>query len=142
MADNKEELSFEDRVILATATFITEEFSEEDADLEKYMSETVDRLKNDIEKGTNLAVATGIVDEPEGALNTFIDIKNKSVIQVISPYDYDGEDVILTLFQAKTELELLEKIQNITFEYLAFADEEEVQEKLDAREFQSKGLAR
>ncbi|WP_270997223.1 hypothetical protein [Listeria seeligeri] len=142
MADNKEELSFEDRVILATATFITEEFSEEDADLEKYMFETVEKLKNDIENGRNLAVATGIVDEPEGELNTFIDIKNKSVIQVISPYDYDGEDVILTLFQAETELELLEEIQNFTFGYLAFADEEEVQEKLDAREFQSKGLAR
>ncbi|WP_270996124.1 hypothetical protein [Listeria seeligeri] len=142
MADNKEELSFEDRVILAAATFITEEFSEEDDDLEKYMSEAVDEFKNDIENGRNLAVATGIVDEPEGALDTFIDIKNKSVIQVISPYDYDGEDVILTLFQAETELELLEEIQNFTFGYLAFADEEEVQAKLDAREVQSKGFAR
>ncbi|WP_221770820.1 hypothetical protein [Listeria seeligeri] len=133
MINNKEELNFTDRVIIAAATFTTEEFAEKDDDLEEFMCKEVANFKKAIEKGENLAIATGIVDEPEGVLDTFIDIKNKSVIQVISLFEYK-DDITLTLFQAETEAELLREIQYFTFEQLAMADEYEVKEKLDARE--------
>ncbi|WP_271006948.1 hypothetical protein [Listeria seeligeri] len=133
MINNKEELNFTDRVIIAAATFTTEEFAEKDDDLEEFMSKEVANFKKAIEKGENLAIATGIVDEPEGVLDTYIDIKNKSIIQVISLFDYE-EDITLTLFQADTEAELLREIQYFTFEQLAMADEYELKEKLDAKE--------
>ncbi|EGY4491829.1 hypothetical protein [Listeria marthii] len=140
----KEDLNFEDKVILAAADYMTREFSEEDDDLEEYRISMVDLAKDYVKKGENIPIATGYVDEPYCHLDAFIDIKNKSIFQEITPFDdnVDDESIILTLFQGETEEALLSEINKIFFEAMAMADEDKVQELLDERNAKSKGFSR
>ncbi|HAO5781429.1 hypothetical protein [Listeria monocytogenes] len=137
----KEDLSFEDKVILATAGYMTRAFSEEDDDLEEYRCFMVEDVKDYVKKGENIPIATGFVDEPYCSLDTYIDIKNKSIFQVISPFD-DNECIYLTLFEGETEEAFLSEINCISFEAVAQADEDIVQELLDERNAKSKGFTR
>ncbi|EIR0258910.1 hypothetical protein K0K27_002917, partial [Listeria monocytogenes] len=127
--NEKEDLKFEDKVILAAADYMTREFSEEDDDLEEYRISMVELTKDYVKKGENIPIATGYVDEPYCHLDAFIDIKNKSIFQEITPFDdnVDDESIILTLFQGETEEALLSEISKIFFEAMAMADEDRVQ---------------
>ncbi|ECB9807523.1 hypothetical protein FL877_15105 [Listeria monocytogenes] len=142
--NEKEDLKFEDKVILAAADYMTREFSEEDDDLEEYRISMVELTKDYVKKGENIPIATGYVDEPYCHLDAFIDIKNKSIFQEITPFDdnVDDESIILTLFQGETEEALLSEINKIFFEAMAMADEDKVQELLDERNAKSKGFTR
>ncbi|EAD0722603.1 hypothetical protein FZ048_14845 [Listeria monocytogenes] len=142
--NEKEDLKFEDKVILAAADYMTREFSEEDDDLEEYRISMVELTKDYVKKGENIPIATGYVDEPYCHLDAFIDIKNKSIFQEITPFDdnVDDESIILTLFQGETEEALLSEISKIFFEAMAMADEDRVQELLDERNAKSKGFTR
>ncbi|EHU5358808.1 hypothetical protein KZA78_001317 [Listeria monocytogenes] len=142
--NEKEDLKFEDKVILAAADYMTREFSEEDDDLEEYRISMVELTKDYVKKGENIPIATGYVDEPYCHLDAFIDIKNKSIFQEITPFDdnLDDESIILTLFQGETEEALLSEISKIFFEAMAMADEDRVQELLDERNAKSKGFTR
>ncbi|EJF6553402.1 hypothetical protein M8078_002456 [Listeria monocytogenes] len=142
--NEKEDLKFEDKVILAAADYMTREFSEEDDDLEEYRISMVELTKDYVKKGENIPIATGYVDEPYCHLDAFIDIKNKSIFQEITPFDdnVDDESIILTLFQGETEEALLLEISKIFFEAMAMADEDRVQELLDERNAKSKGFTR
>ncbi|ENL2790247.1 hypothetical protein AB4033_002983 [Listeria monocytogenes] len=142
--NEKEDLKFEDKVILAAADYMTREFSEEDDDLEEHRISMVELTKDYVKKGENIPIATGYVDEPYCHLDAFIDIKNKSIFQEITPFDdnVDDESIILTLFQGETEEELLSEINKIFFEAMAMADEDKVQELLDERNAKSKGFTR
>ncbi|EAW7085571.1 hypothetical protein FIV71_14330 [Listeria monocytogenes] len=142
--NEKEDLKFEDKVILAAADYMTREFSEEDDDLEEHRISMVELTKDYVKKGENIPIATGYVDEPYCHLDAFIDIKNKSIFQEITPFDdnVDDESIILTLFQGETEEALLSEINKIFFEAMAMADEDKVQELLDERNAKSKGFTR
>ncbi|EAC3131967.1 hypothetical protein AAU23_14860 [Listeria monocytogenes] len=142
--NEKEDLKFEDKVILAAADYMTREFSEEDDDLEEHRISMVELTKDYVKKGENIPIATGYVDEPYCHLDAFIDIKNKSIFQEITPFDdnVDDESIILTLFQGETEEALLSEISKIFFEAMAMADEDRVQELLDERNAKSKGFTR
>ncbi|EAC2786862.1 hypothetical protein FYN86_12720 [Listeria monocytogenes] len=142
--NEKGDLKFEDKVILAAADYMTREFSEEDDDLEEYRISMVELTKDYVKKGENIPIATGYVDEPYCHLDAFIDIKNKSIFQEITPFDdnVDDESIILTLFQGETEEALLSEISKIFFEAMAMADEDRVQELLDERNAKSKGFTR
>ncbi|MBC2288817.1 hypothetical protein [Listeria farberi] len=147
VTNEKEVLSFEDKVILTAADYMTREFSEEDndlEDLEEYRVSMVELTKDYVKKGENILIATGYVDEPYCHLDAFIDIKNKSIFQEITPFDdnVDDESIILTLFQGETEEALLSEINKIFFEAMAMADEDKVQELLDERNAKSKGFTR
>ncbi|EAD9020824.1 hypothetical protein CEH09_13555 [Listeria monocytogenes] len=142
--NEKEDLKFEDKVILAAADYMTREFSEEDDDLEEHRISMVELTKDYVKKGENIPIATGYVDVPYCHLDAFIDIKNKSIFQEITPFDdnVDDESIILTLFQGETEEALLSEINKIFFEAMAMADEDKVQELLDERNAKSKGFTR
>ncbi|EAD9617487.1 hypothetical protein LSA88_002835 [Listeria monocytogenes] len=141
MTNKKEELSFEDRVILATADYMTREFSEADDDLEEYMDNMVIDAKDYVDNGENIPIATGYVDEPYCELKAYIDIKNKSIFQVIDPFG-DDECINLTVYEAETEEDLLSFISDISFEEVAQADGDLVQEILDEKNAKSKGFTR
>ncbi|EAE9672018.1 hypothetical protein MGO98_002998 [Listeria monocytogenes] len=144
MTNKKEELSFEDRVILAAADYMTREFSEEDDDLEEYMGSMVALTKDYVEKGRNIPIATGYVDDPYCHLDAFIDIKNKSIFQEITPFDdnEDGECIYLTLYEEETEEDLLSIINSLGFEEVAQAEDGLVQEILDEKKAKNKGFSR
>ncbi|MDT0067315.1 hypothetical protein QJV38_14045 [Listeria cossartiae subsp. cayugensis] len=141
MTNKKEELSFEDRVILAAAEYMTREFSEEDDDLEEYMDSMVAHTKDYVEKGENIPIATGYVDEPYCELDAYIDVKNKSIFQVIDPFG-DDECINLTFYEAETEEDFISFISDITLEEVAQADGDLVQEILDEKNAKNKGFSR
>lgn len=142
--NEKEDLSFEDKVILAAADYMTREFSTEDDDLEEYRASMVELAKGYFEQGENIPIATGYVDEPYCHLDAFIDIKNKSIFQEITPFDdnEDDECIYLTLYEAETEEDLLSLIRGICFDEVAQAADDKVQELLDERNVKSKGYTR
>lgn len=141
MTNKKEKLSFEDRVILAAADYMTREFSEEDDDLEEYMDSMVALTKDYVEKGENIPIATGYVDEPYCQLDAYIDVKNKSIFQVIAPFG-DDECIYLTLYEEETEEDLLSIINSLGFEEVAQAEDGLVQEILDEKNAKNKGFSR
>lgn len=144
MTNKNEKLSFEDRVILAAADYMTREFSEDDDDLEEYMTSMVELAKGYVEKGENIPIATGYVDDPYCHLDAFIDIKNKIIFQEITPFDdnEDDESIYLTLYEEETEEDLLSIINSIGFEEVAQAEDGLVQELLDEKIAKSKGFTR
>ncbi|ECC2008574.1 hypothetical protein FOE41_14610 [Listeria monocytogenes] len=144
MTNKKEELSFEDRVILAAADYMTREFSEEDDDLKEYKESMVELAKDYFNKGGNIPIATGYVDEPYCHLDAFIDIKNKTIFQEITPFDdnEENESIYLTLYKEETEEDLLSIINSIGFEEVAQAEDGLVQELLDEKNAKNKGFSR
>ncbi|EAE1303780.1 hypothetical protein EP43_14930 [Listeria monocytogenes] len=142
--NEKEDLKFEDKVILAAADYMTREFSEEDDDLEEYRVSMVELTKDYVKKGENIPIATGYVDDPYCHLDAFIDIKNKSIFQEITPFDdnEDGECIYLTLYEEETEEDLLSIINSLGFEEVAQAEDGLVQEILDEKNAKNKGFSR
>ncbi|EKZ4627404.1 hypothetical protein QQ060_003025 [Listeria monocytogenes] len=127
MAD-LDKIDYKDRVVDVVSTIFTNEFCLEKNDWNNFKALEVEEKNQEFKNGKNISV--GCEETPISELNVYvsIDLENKTVVQEV--VHEEDRMVPITLFQAKTEEELLDKISGYKWVDFVTVDEEAVLEEL------------
>ncbi|EAD7632773.1 hypothetical protein AB290_12690 [Listeria monocytogenes] len=127
MAD-LEKIDYKDRVIDVVSTIFTNEFCLEKNDWDNFKALEVEEKNQEFKNGKNISI--GCEETPISELNVYvsIDLENRAIVQEV--VDEEGRMVPITLFQAKNEEELLNKISGFKWVDFVTIDEEAVLEEL------------
>ncbi|MBC1716627.1 hypothetical protein HB965_13900 [Listeria welshimeri] len=127
-----DKIDYKDRIINVVSTIMTNEFCLDEKDWNNFKALEVEERNQEFKSRKNISV--GHDETPFSEMNIYvsIDLENRAVVQEIA-HD-EGEKVFITLFQAQTEKELLDKISGYKWADFMAVDEEEVLVELGLNE--------
>ncbi|EAW7215118.1 hypothetical protein FG335_14250 [Listeria monocytogenes] len=127
MAD-LDKIDYKDRVVDVVSTIFTNEFCLEKNDWDNFKALEVEEKNQEFKKGNKISVGCEETPTSEMNVHVSIDLENRAVVQEV--VHEEGGKVPITLFQAKTEEELLNKISEFKWDDFVTVDEEAVIEEL------------
>ncbi|MBC2288842.1 hypothetical protein [Listeria farberi] len=127
-----DKIDYKDRIIDVVSIIMTNEFCLDEKDWNNFKALEVEERNQEFKSRKNISV--GHDETPISEMNIYvsIDLENRAVVQEIA-HD-EGEKVFITLFQAQTEKELLDKISGYKWDDFMAVDEEEVLVELGLNE--------